>query len=634
MALTNTIITSWKLQEIVAHSSNVSSLVLGKASGRLLATGGEDCRVNIWAVSKPNCIMSLTGHTSPVECIQFNSSEERVVAGSQSGSLRLWDLEAAKILRTLMGHKASVCSLDFHPMGEYLASGSVDSNIKLWDVRRKGCVFRYKGHTQAVRCLAFSPDGKWLASASDDSTVKLWDLIAGKMITEFTSHTSAVNVVQFHPNEYLLASGSADRTVKLWDLEKFNMIGSSECETGVVRSILFNPDGSCLYSGSENTLRVYGWEPDRCFDVVHVGWGKVSDLAISNNQMIAVSYSQNNVSWYVVDLNRVKKSGSVIQGLIQDKPIPAPTSALGSTLRRNYERPTTSCTGQDPEGERRSPSSEDEKEDKESSAEITNPEDYKEIFQPRSAICEFYLHKIRLDNFHTCCFTCATVYNLILTSPSRPVVTTTKPKPSTGIILSTRNEPIGLNAGDFLSHARNAKASVMGDEEALAQIRKGHDTMCVMLTSRYKNLDTVRSVWASGDVKTSLDSAVSMNDLSIVVDVLNIINLKPSLWKLDLCTSILTQIEELLQSKYESYVQTGCISLKLILKRFWPLISDTLTAPPSVGVDITREERLKCKACYKQLKNLSNVVKNRAEQVGRHGSTFKELQLLMAPLYY
>uniref|UniRef100_A0A8C2GPB8 Katanin p80 WD40 repeat-containing subunit B1 n=1 Tax=Cyprinus carpio TaxID=7962 RepID=A0A8C2GPB8_CYPCA len=625
MALTSTTITSWKLQEIVAHSSNVSSLVLGKSSGRLLATGGEDCRVNIWAVSKPNCIMSLTGHTSPVESIQFNSSEERVVAGSQSGSLRLWDLEAAKILRTLMGHKASICSLDFHPMGEYLASGSVDSSIKLWDVRRKGCVFRYKGHTQAVCCLAFSPDGKWLASASDDSTVKLWDLIAGKMITEFTSHTSAVNVVQFHPNEYLLASGSADRTVKLWDLEKFNMIGSSEGETGVVRwSILFNPDGSCLYSGSENTLRVFGWEPDRCFDVVHVGWGKVSDLAISNNQMIAVSYSQNNVSWYVVDLNQVKKSGSVIQGLIEDKPIPAPTSAMGATLRRNYERPTTSCTRQDPEGERRSPSSEDEKEDRESSAEITNPEDYKEIFQPHSVI----LQRVEPTVIAAAPRPVAVVTTSV-TSPSHPVVTTTKPKPSTGIILSTRNEPVGLIAGDFLS-----VTGVMGDDEALAQIRKGHDTMCVMLTSRYKNLDTVRFVWASGDVKTSLDSAVSMNDLSIVVDILNIINLKPSLWKLDLCTSILPQIEELLQSKYESYVQTGCMSLKLILKRFWPLISDTLTAPPSVGVDITREERLKCKACYKQLKNLSNVVKNRAEQVGRHGSTFKELQLLMAPLDY
>ncbi|XP_051946296.1 katanin p80 WD40 repeat-containing subunit B1-like isoform X2 [Xyrauchen texanus] len=677
MALTNNTITSWKLQEIVAHSSNVSSLVLGKLSGRLLATGGEDCRVNIWAVGKPNCIMSLTGHTSPVECIQFNSSEERVVAGSQSGSLRLWDLEAAKILHTLMGHKANICSLDFHPMGEYLASGSVDSNIKLWDVRRKGCVFRYKGHTQAVRCLAFSPDGKWLASASDDSTVKLWDLVAGKMITEFTSHTSAVNVVQFHPNEYLLASGSADRTVKLWDLETFNMIGSSEGETGVVRSILFNPDGSCLYSGSENTLRVYGWEPDQCFDVVHVGWGKVTDLAISNNQMIAVSFSQTNVSWYVVDLNRVKKSGSVIQGLIQDRPIPAPTSALGTTLRQNYERSTTSCTGQEmkqcseadrhsPEGERRSPSSEDEKEDKESSAEISNPEartppkktdlfpaplehSFSEsvLAKPGPAV------KIVIDRAGqlkapiisstpvqrvepTVIAAAPRPVSMVTTavaSPFRPVVTTTKPNPTTGIILSMRNEPIGLNAGDFLSHAWNCKASVMGDEEALVQIRKGHDTMCVMLTSRYKNLDTIRSVWASGDVKISLDSAVSMNDLSIVVDILNIINLKPSLWKLDLCTSILPQIEELLHSKYESYVQTGCMSLKLILKRFWPLISDTLSAPPFIGVDITREERhQKCKACYQQLKDLSNVVNNRAELVGHHGSTFKELQLLMAPL--
>ncbi|KAL6469090.1 hypothetical protein MHYP_G00226140 [Metynnis hypsauchen] len=684
MALSSVTKTSWKLQDVVAHSSKVSSLVLGKSSSRLLATGGEDCRVNIWAVNKPNCIMSLTGHTSPVVCVQFSSSEEQVVAGSESGSLRVWDLEAAKILRTLMGHKANICSLDFHPFGEYLASGSVDTNIKLWDVRRKGCVFRYKGHTQAVRCLAFSPDGKWLASASDDATIKLWDLTAGKMITEFTEHTSAVTVVQFHPNEYLLSSGSADRTVKLWDLEKFKMVGSSEGERGPVRCVLFNPDGSCLYSGSEDTLQVYGWEPDRCFDVVHVGWGKVADFAVCNSQMIGVSCSQMNVSLYIVDLNRVKKSGSLIQGLSQDdKPLAVPTSK-GATLRRNYERPTTSCSRQkmkqnsdtdrrSPEGERHSPSSEDEHDDKESSAEITNPDDYKEIFQPRNAILR--TPPKRSETFPAPvedeCFPvkpCAaaeitpvhdkapnisstpilrveptvvasapshpiSVVTASLALPSRRIVTTSKPKSSPTVIPSTRNEPVGLNVGDFLTPARSGKTSVTADEEALAQIRKGHETMCVMLTSRYKNLDTVRAVWAAGDIKTSLDSAVTMNDLSIVVDILNIVNLKPSLWKLDTCTTILPQIEELLQSKYESYVQTGYLSLKLILKRFWPLISDTLTAPPSVGVDITREERhQKCKACYKQLKNLSNVVKNRADQVGRHGSMFKELQLLMAPL--
>ncbi|XP_013981759.1 katanin p80 WD40 repeat-containing subunit B1 [Salmo salar] len=699
MAVANTTKTSWRLQEIVAHSSSVACLALGKNSGRLLATGGEDCRVNIWAVSKPNCIMSLTGHNNPVECVKFNNSEEQVVAGSQSGSLRVWDLEAAKILRTLMGHKANICSLDFHPFGEYLASGSMDTNIKLWDVRRKGCVFRYKGHTQAVRCLAFSPDGKWLASASDDSTIKLWDLTAGKMITEFTAHTGAINIIQFHPNEYLLASGSSDRTIKLWDLEKFKMIGSSEGEMGPVRCLAFNLDGCCLYSGAVDSLRVYGWEPDRCFDVVPVGWGKVADLAICNHQLIGVSYNLANVSSYVVDLTRVKKSGSVIQGVIQDdQPLTEP-SPKGSTLRRNYDRPLTTCSTQrvkqssesdrrSPEGERRSPSSEDEKE---SSAEIRNPEDYKEIFQPKSAISrtppksepfpapledESFVVRAnqglvefmtpmsdrqqpgQLKNLPVASSTpvLRVEPTVVATAPCPipavtarpptnhppaphpappPVVAMAKAKPQPSVILSSRNEPIGLNVGDFLPPARNNRPSVLGDDEALAQIRKGHDTMCVMLTSRHKNLDTIRAVWGSGDVKTSLDSAVSMKDLSIVVDILNIVNLKPSLWKLDLCTSILPQIEELLQSKYESYVQTGCTSLKLILKRFWPLISDTLTAPPSVGVDITREERhQKCKACYKQLKNLSDLVKNKADQVGRHGSAFKELQLLMAPLDY
>ncbi|XP_034385475.1 katanin p80 WD40 repeat-containing subunit B1 isoform X1 [Cyclopterus lumpus] len=688
MAAANTTKISWRLQEFEAHSSPVSCLALGKSSGRLLATGGQDCRVNIWALSKANCIMSLTGHKSPVECVQFNTSEEQVAAGSQSGSIRVWDLEAAKILRTLMGHKANITSLGFHPYGDFLASSSMDTNIKLWDVRRKGYVFRYKGHTQAVRSLAFSPDGKWLASASDDSTVKLWDLNQGKMITEFKSHTAAVNIIQFHPNEYLLASGSSDRTIKLWDLEKFTMIGSLEADTTPVRSVFFSSDGSCLYSGATDCLRIFGWEPDRCFDVVPVGWGKVSDLAVCNQQLIGVSHQLSSVSSYVVDLKRVKKSGgSVIQGIIQDnQPLAEPKDPKGSALRRNYERPTTTCSSQrvkqssdadrrSPEGERRSPS-EDEADEKVSSAEIHNAEDFKEIFQPKNAISRTPPRtsepfpappeddtilaigrqlKDMISAFPekqqapplASSTPVQRVEPIVVSCEKRPappasappasaphpqnLVTAVKSKPK--IIPSSRNEPIGLNVADFLPSSPNNRGGALSDEESLSQLKKGHDTMCVMLRSRHKNLETVRSVWAREDIKSALAAAVSMNDLSIVVDILNIINLQPSLWKLDLCTTILPQIDQLLHSKYESYIQTGCTSLKLIMKHFWMLISDTLKATPSVGVDITREERhQKCRACCKQLKNLSHLVKNKAAQVGRHGSAFRELQLLMAPL--
>ena len=41
-------------------------------------------------------IQSLSGHTSPVDSVKFNSSEELVVAGSQSGTMKIYDLEPAK----------------------------------------------------------------------------------------------------------------------------------------------------------------------------------------------------------------------------------------------------------------------------------------------------------------------------------------------------------------------------------------------------------------------------------------------------------------------------------------------------------------------------------------------------------
>ncbi|XP_057286389.1 katanin p80 WD40 repeat-containing subunit B1 isoform X1 [Pezoporus wallicus] len=521
--------TAWKLHEITAHSSNVSSLVLGKTSGRLLATGGDDCRVNIWSVNKPNCIMSLTGHTSPIESLQVNTSENLIVAGSQSGSIRVWDLEAAKILRSLLGHKANICSLDFHPYGGIVASGSLDTNIKLWDMRKKNCVFRYKGHTEAVRCLRFSPDGKWLASAADDHTVKLWDLVAGKLVFEFTEHTGPVNVVEFHPNEYLLASRSSDRTVRFWDLEKFQVVSCIEEEATPVRCVLFNPDGCCLYSGFQDSLRVYGWEPERCFDVVFVNWGKVADLSVRNNQLIGVSFAQSTVSSFVVDLSRVTKSDSIPHGLIKDDEPLVPPTPTGSSFRRIYDRPSTSCSKpqsrvkHNSESERRSPSSEDDRDEKESKAEIQNPEDYNEIFQPKNAICRTpprnsepfpappedepiaakeAVKPTRAPDVQTL----LPKQELVCTPVQRPPIASsaalTRAEPL--VIPAARNEPIGLKASDFLPAVKNQSQTEPVDEEAISQIRKGHETMCVVLASRRKNLDTVQAVWSSSDIKARM----------------------------------------------------------------------------------------------------------------------------------
>ena len=43
-------------EEFVAHGSSVNCLALNQ-SGRTLATGGEDRKVNLWAVGSPNLLI-------------------------------------------------------------------------------------------------------------------------------------------------------------------------------------------------------------------------------------------------------------------------------------------------------------------------------------------------------------------------------------------------------------------------------------------------------------------------------------------------------------------------------------------------------------------------------------------------
>ncbi|KAK9115464.1 hypothetical protein Sjap_014411 [Stephania japonica] len=254
-------------EEFVAHASNVNCLKIGRKSSRVLVTGGEDHKVNLWAIGKPNAILSLSGHTSAVESVNFDSSEVLVAAGAASGTIKLWDLEEAKVVRTLTGHRSNCISVDFHPFGEFFASGSLDTNLKIWDIRRKGCIHTYKGHTRGVNAIRFTPDGRWVVSGGEDNSVKvildllilttlfgfiqmiktvamfvmtgmiiyeikplswqLWDLTAGKLLHDFKYHEGQVQCIDFHPHEFLLATGSADRTVKFWDLETFELIGSA-----------------------------------------------------------------------------------------------------------------------------------------------------------------------------------------------------------------------------------------------------------------------------------------------------------------------------------------------------------------------------------------------------------------------
>ncbi|XP_022994330.1 katanin p80 WD40 repeat-containing subunit B1 homolog [Cucurbita maxima] len=300
----------YKLQEIAAHSANVNCLSIGKKACRLFITGGDDHKVNLWAIGKPNSLMSLCGHTNPVESVAFDSSEVLVLAGASSGAIKLWDLEEAKIVRTLSGHRSNCTAVEFHPFGEFFASGSRDTNLKIWDIRKKGCSHTYKGHTQGISTIKFTPDGRWVVSGGFDSAVKVWDLTAGKLLHDFKFHEGHIRSIGFHPLEFLLATGSADKTVKFWDLETFELIGSTRPEATGVRAITFHPNGRILLSGLDESLKVYSWEPVICHDSVDMGWSTLGDLCIHDGKLLSCSFYRSSVGVWVADISNIEPYGA------------------------------------------------------------------------------------------------------------------------------------------------------------------------------------------------------------------------------------------------------------------------------------------------------------------------------------
>ncbi|KAL6546622.1 hypothetical protein OROMI_022343 [Orobanche minor] len=300
----------YKLQEFVAHSGNVNCLSFGKKNCRLFITGGDDQKVNLWSVGKPTSLMSLCGHTSPIESATFDSAEVLVVAGSSSGAVKMWDLEETKMVRTLTGHRSYCTAVEFHPFGEFFASGSMDTNLKIWDIRKKGCIHTYKGHTRGISTIRFTPDGRWVVSGGFDNAVKVWDLTAGKLLHDFKFHEGHIRSIEFHPLEFLLATGSADKTVKFWDLETFEMIGSARCEASGVRSITFHPDGRTLFCGLDDSLKVYSWEPVICHDSVDMGWSTLGDLCIHDEKLLGGAYYENSVAVWIADVLLIEPYGT------------------------------------------------------------------------------------------------------------------------------------------------------------------------------------------------------------------------------------------------------------------------------------------------------------------------------------
>lgn len=305
--------------EFVAHNTIVTSLCISPISNQILATGGEDTKVNIWNLTNNKNLWQLKNNKSKITSLNFDPLENYVISGSHSGSIKIFDLTEGKLARNLGEHTTSITSTSFHPYADFLISGSQSGDIKIWDVRTKENLDTLTKHNKDITCLKFSPDGKWITSSSKDGTILFFDLTAYKYISSIQlPHNNYCNYFDFSPCDISIVTNLSTKNFKFFNLENINNISysknsfitSPELGLNLIKTNCYSNLGNKLYTPSKNGLKC--WDIDsvdeKCSLNVHLDniWegNMITDMKInkSNDTLIAAGYASNYVNIYNINL--------------------------------------------------------------------------------------------------------------------------------------------------------------------------------------------------------------------------------------------------------------------------------------------------------------------------------------------
>ena len=176
--------------------------------------------VYIWSASdsKVTKLCDL-GISDSVTSVSSSSDGQYITVGTNKGNLLLWDFARYKLLKTLTGHTSRIGTLAWN--SSIISSGSRDRQILNRDIRASSDIIsKLTSHKQEVCGLKWSYDQQQLSSGGNDNKLILWNLHSNQPVNKFSAHVAAVKALAWSPHQYgLLASGggTADKTIRYWN---------------------------------------------------------------------------------------------------------------------------------------------------------------------------------------------------------------------------------------------------------------------------------------------------------------------------------------------------------------------------------------------------------------------------------
>jgi len=218
-----------------------------------LVTGDTDHEVLVWNLAQNPPQSRLVGqHADWVTSLAVHPKEPRLLAsGGADNLIRVW-ADGAEAAQELAGHSDWVSGLAWSPDGRTLASASLDRTVRRWDMETFQALGEplLEGPSNRISGVAIGPDGKILAATTANGLIYLWDLDTGLPLgPPMPGNLALMRSLAFSPDGRVLATGNGP-SVALWDVtelaESSGLGRPLSGGRGEVRRVIFSPDGSAV----------------------------------------------------------------------------------------------------------------------------------------------------------------------------------------------------------------------------------------------------------------------------------------------------------------------------------------------------------------------------------------------------
>ncbi len=225
----------------------------------------------LWDTATGEKLLTLTGHESGVNSIDFSPDGSIIVTGGTTA--RLWDVKTGEQLQILAVDPKTVepisesimqhfllfrfLDVEFSPNGRYILTGSNDGIARLWDIETGAEIRQFEGHERysddgsrgLVYSVAFSPAGDLVLTGSGDHTARIWDVETGQEIHQFREAFPVSSVAFSKDGEHILTGENHGGTARLWHIDSGKVLKEFNNGQDGVNSVAFSPDDQSVLLG-------------------------------------------------------------------------------------------------------------------------------------------------------------------------------------------------------------------------------------------------------------------------------------------------------------------------------------------------------------------------------------------------